>query len=323
MDNVTSPQPPQALCAAELVGLLKESLSALKDYAAHNPRWTDERNQVQDPSGVHGLLEKIEVVVAAKHFPAVTQDTSRAGGYNVLLSKLESDLKSIRQSATDNSSENPPKGYYDLTTEQIAVADQCWHNGMDAVIIALQNWIYDQRKKSPEPVAPSCDSSRVEALANALATWPADFSEHEKIKTEAADLLRALSAENARLKNPEWCYMNLPEHNHFVKGKVACRVRETEELHAMDMGAVMTENTDLRSALTAAESENARLREDSAQLDFIYANGVAFWLVPPKSSTDDTGDKQKRVQLYNRAITDSCMRAARATPPASGESLNK
>lgn len=83
------------------------------------------------------------------------------------------------------------------------------------------------------------------------------------------------------------------------------------------------------AALTAAESENARLREDSARIDFLDKVGGELTARAKERERYDmgkfhewTGFDESHTGKTVRECIDAA-RAARATPPASGESLNK
>tara|TARA_R110002050_G_scaffold243758_1_gene380254 strand:+ start:3899 stop:4333 length:435 start_codon:yes stop_codon:yes gene_type:complete len=80
-----------------------------------------------------------------------TQDAgTRAGigsgsGFGSVLRRLEAEMQSIKNSAVENSSGNPPDGYSELeNTPAQLVADACWQQGIDSMETAILNWIYDK-----------------------------------------------------------------------------------------------------------------------------------------------------------------------------------
>lgn len=89
------------------------------------------------------------------------------------LDKLEADLRSIKDAATESSAGDPPEGYDDLDgTEAQRVADTCWQNGLDAMETAIRNWIHDQRALTPylrTDREPCRDTVRLQLLADQLA----------------------------------------------------------------------------------------------------------------------------------------------------------
>jgi hypothetical protein len=58
--------------------------------------------------------------------------------------QLEDAFSSIIANATDCSAGYPPDGYENLTGDELRIADESWHNGMNSVKTAVLNWFYDQ-----------------------------------------------------------------------------------------------------------------------------------------------------------------------------------
>lgn len=46
--------------------------------------------------------------------------------------------------------EDPPDGYESLEPNQSAIADACWHRGMEQLETEILNWLYDKLAKEKE-----------------------------------------------------------------------------------------------------------------------------------------------------------------------------
>jgi hypothetical protein len=72
-----------------------------------------------------------------------------------VLSRLVSDMRSIKDSANEAGAGNPPDGYTEL--EDTKVADACWQNGLDCMETAVLNWVHDQEAdRKQADAAPVC-----------------------------------------------------------------------------------------------------------------------------------------------------------------------
>lgn len=58
--------------------------------------------------------------------------------------QLAAMLKDCIRCACDTGAGDPPVGYEELTPEQVKVADECWHKGMDDLESAVLNWAFDE-----------------------------------------------------------------------------------------------------------------------------------------------------------------------------------
>ena len=72
-----------------------------------------------------------------------------AGSVRIGYDDLKAAMPEILQSALDNSAEEVPDGYHDLSDEDRATADRCYEYGMQAVEAAVLNWLYDRINSSP------------------------------------------------------------------------------------------------------------------------------------------------------------------------------